>query len=132
MNLKKLGKALLFPHIAILILLCPISIVFLVYSMVFLGTQSPVAICSYVLSAYTLTAWCFKIPHLIHFIKTFKNENKYAKRWLSDTRLRVKVSLYGSLLWNATYGVFQLGLSFCHHTFWFYSMAAYALHKQRS
>ena len=125
MDLKKLGKALLFPHIAIMILLVPIAIVLLVGSMVFIGTESVIAIISYVLAAYTLTVWCFKIPYLIKFFKTFKNENKYARRWQDDTRLRVNVSLYGSLAWNALYGIFQLWLGFYHHTFWFYSLGAY-------
>ena len=125
MDWKKLGKALLFPHIAIMIILIPIATVFLVYSMVFLGTESVAAIISYVLAFYTLTVWCFKIPYLIHFFKTFKDENKYARRWQDDTRLRVNVSLYGSLAWNALYGLFQLWLGFYHHTFWFYSLGAY-------
>ena len=125
MDLKKLGKALLFPHIAIMILLVPVATVLLVGSMVFIGTESPIAIVSYVIAAYTLTVWCFKIPYLINFFKTFKNENKYARRWQDDTRLRVNVSLYGSLAWNALYGIFQLWLGFYHHTFWFYSLGAY-------
>lgn len=125
MDWKKLGKALLFPHIAIMIILVPVATVLLVGSMVFIGTESPVAIVSYVIAAYTLTVWCFKIPYLIQFFKTFKNENKYARRWQDDTRLRVNVSLYGSLAWNALYGLFQLWLGFYHHTFWFYSLGAY-------
>ena len=125
MDFKKLGKALLFPHIAIMIMLIPIATVFLVYSMVFMGSESPVAIVSYVLAFYTLMVWCFKIPYLIRFFKEFKNENKYARRWLDDTHLRVNVSLYGSLIWNTAYAVFQLGLGFWHHTFWYYSMAGY-------
>ena len=125
MDWKKLGKALLFPHIAIMILLLPIATVLLVGSMVFVGTESVIAIISYVLAAYTLTVWCFKIPYLIKYFKTFKDENKYARRWQDDTRLRVNVSLYGSLAWNALYGLFQLWLGFYHHTFWFYSLGAY-------
>ena len=122
---KKFGKALLFPHIAIMMILVPVATVLLVGSMVFIGTESPIAIASYVIAAYTLTVWCFKIPYLINFFKTFKNENKYAKKWQDDTRLRVNVSLYGSLAWNALYGIFQLWLGFYHHTFWFYSLGAY-------
>ena len=125
MDLKKLGKALIFPHIAIMILLVPIATVLLVGSMIFIGTESVIAIISYVLAAYTLTVWCFKIPYLIKFFKDFKNDNKYARRWQDDTRLRVNVSLYGSLAWNALYGIFQLWLGFYHHTFWFYSLGAY-------
>ena len=125
MDWKKIGKALLFPHIAIMIILVPIATVFLVYSMVFLGTESVIAIISYVLSAYTLTVWCFKIPYLIKFFKTFKNENKYARIWQDDTRLRVNVSLYGTLIYNTAYALLQLGMGFWHHTFWFYSLAGY-------
>ena len=103
----------------------PIAAVLLVGSMAFLGTKSPIAIASYVIAAYTLTVLCFKIPYLIRFFKTFKDENKYARKWREDARLRVNVSLYGSLVWNALYGILQLGLGFYHHTFWFCSLGAY-------
>ena len=125
MNWKKLGKALLFPHIALMIALIPVSAVFLVYAMVFVGTESGIAYISYVLAAYTLTVWCCKIPHLIRFFRTFKNENRYARRWQEDDRLRVNVSLFGSLVWNAAYALLQLWLGFYHRTFWFYSIGGY-------
>ena len=125
MDWKKLSKALLFPHIALMLVLVPVSAVLLVGTMVFIGTESPIAIVSYVLAAYTLTVWCFRIPYLIRFFKTFRNENKYARIWLDDTRLRVNVSLYGSFFWNMAYALFQLWLGFYHHTFWFYSLGAY-------
>ena len=66
-----------------------------------------------------------KIPYLIKLFKSFKNENKYAILWRSDPRLRVKISLFGTLAWNGLYGIFQLWLGFYHHTFWFYSLGAY-------
>lgn len=122
---KRLAKGLLFPHIAIMILLVPVSIAFLVYSMVVLGTESAIAIISYVTAAYTLTVWCFKIPYLIRLFSNFKNDNKYARRWLEDERLRVNVSLFGSLVWNVAYAMLQLGLGFFHKTVWFYSFAIY-------
>ena len=122
---KKIGKAILFPHIAIMIVLVPVSAVMLVGSMVFIGTDSVIAYISYALAAYALTVWCFKIPSLIKFLKRFKDENKYARKWQEDTRLRVNVALYGSLTWNAVYGIFQLWLGFYHQTFWFCSLGAY-------
>ena len=125
MDWKKLGKALLFPHSVIRIILVPIATVLLVGSMVFVGTESVIAYISYILAAYTLTVWCFQIPTLIRFFKAFKAENKYARRWQNDARLRVNVSLYGSFAWNALYGIFQLWLGFYHHTFWFSSLGAY-------
>jgi hypothetical protein len=125
MEWKKLGKALLFPHIAIMITLLPVATVFLVYSMVFLGVDSAVSIASYILAAYTLTVWCFKIPYLIRFFKNFKKDNKYARKWLEDTRLRVNVSLYGTMIWNVLYALLQLGMGFRHRSFWFGSLAVY-------
>ena len=125
MEWKKIGKALMFPPLAIMIVLIPIATVLLVGSMVFLGTESPIAIASYVLSAYTLSVWCIKMPQVIKFFKTLKNENRYVRIWLSDARLRVNVSLYGAFYINIAYGLFHLWLGIYHHTFWFSSLGAY-------
>lgn len=125
MDWKTIGKKLLFPHIAVLIALLPIATALLVYAMVVLGTESIVSYIAYVIAAYTLTIWCVRMPAIIKFFVTFKKENKYAQIWFSNARLRVNVSLYGSLIWNTIYGIFQLWLGFYHHTFWFYSLGAY-------
>lgn len=127
MNWKKLGKAMLFPHIGVMLVLIPVSAVLLIYTMVVLGSASIAAILSYVLAAYTLTVWCIQIPHLIHLFRSFKSKNKLAQRWQEDTRFRVSVSLYGSLLWNTAYAVLQLGMGLWHHTFWFCSLSGYYL-----
>lgn len=125
MKLKKTVKALLFPHIAILIALLPVATAFLVYAMVALGTESPIAIVSYVLASYTLTVWCVRIPRMISGFKAFKSENKYAKRWLEDERLRVNVSLFSAFIFNTAYAAFHVGLGAYHSTFWFYSLGIY-------
>ena len=127
MNWKNVGKALLFPPMALMIILIPIATVFLVCSMVFLGTESVVAVLSYVLSAYTLTVWCFRIPHLIRNYQVFKAENRYVKLWQSNAGLRVNISLYGTLIFNTAYALLQLGMGFWHHSFWFFSLAGYYL-----
>jgi len=125
MDWKKFVKMLLFPHIAVLIVLLPVATAFLVYSMVVLKTNEVLSHIAYVISAYTLTIWCVRMPEIIKFIKNFKNKNKYAQIWLTDTRLRVNVSMYGSFAWNSIYGIFQLWLGIYHHTFWFCSLGAY-------
>jgi hypothetical protein len=125
MHLKKIAKALIFPHISVMIALLPIATALLIYSMVFADTESVTAIISYIIAAYTLMIWCCKIPHLIKSFKTFNNENKYGKIWREDVRLRVNVSLYGTLIWNTAYALLQLGMGFEHKTFWFYSLAGY-------
>ncbi len=125
MDFKKIGKSLLFPHVAIMLILVPVSVAFLVYSLMFLASDSIVAVLSYVLSFYTLTVWCLKIPYLIAFVRVFRAENQYVQVWKADARLRVNVSLYGTLIFNTVYAIFQLGLGFYHHTFWYYSLAGY-------
>lgn len=125
MDFKKIGLALLYPPTWLMILLVPVSAGALIPSMIFLGTESVISIITYVLAAYTLTVWCFKIPDVIKSFKDFKNNNKYALRWQSDERLRVNVSLYSSLLLNVVYALFQLWLGIYHGTFWFYSLAGY-------
>ena len=122
---KKFGKALLFPHIAIAWLLLPIAITLLVYGMVVLGEENPISIASYVLSAYTLTIWCCRIPDIISFFKSFKNENRFVQIWMGDIRLRMNVSLLSGFAWNIVYAVFQLCLGIYHQTFWYCSLAGY-------
>ena len=125
MDWKRIGKALLFPPMALLLLLLPAAIGLLIYAFVVWEPSSVPAILSYVLSAYTLTVWCVRIPALIRSFTAFKAENKYAKRWLEDAQFRVIFSLYSSLLINTVYAVFQLCLGIYHRSFWFYSLAAY-------
>ena len=122
---KKIGLNLLYPHLAVIICLLPISVAFLVFSLVYLGTESIIAIASYLLAFYVLLVICFRVPNMIKFFKTVKNENKYMKKWFSDVHLRMNVSLYASLIWNVSFAIFQLGLGFYHQSFWFYSMFAY-------
>lgn len=125
MDWERIGKGFLFPHIAIMIILVPIATVFLVYSLIFMGTDSIIAILSYLLAFYTLMVWSLKIPYLIKFVKNIKNENVHVKRWRDDARLRINVSLYGTLLWNTAYALLHLGMGFWHHSFWFCSLAGY-------
>ncbi len=124
-NFKKICMALLFPPLAIMILLIPVATVFLVYSMVVLGSESVIAIISYVLAAYTLTVWCVRIPRIVRSVKGFKNENKYAQMWFGDVHRRTSLILYGSLLWNTAYALFQFGLGIVHSTFWYCSLGGY-------
>ncbi|MBO5022518.1 MAG: hypothetical protein J6C53_03470 [Clostridia bacterium] len=125
MNWKKIGLNLLYPHLAVILILLPISIAFLVLSLIYLTPQSILAIISYLLSFYVLLVICFRVPRIITYFKTLKEENKYLKQWFTDVRLRIKVSLYGSLIWNVAYAIFQLILGFYYMSFWFFSMFAY-------
>lgn len=125
MNWKRIGKALLFPPMILLILLLFFSTSLMLYGMLALGNEHPVTIGSYALSFYTLCIWCVRIPAIIRFFKSFKKDNKYVSRWLSDVQLRMKVTLSGNVLWNGAYGALQLGLAIYHRSAWFFALAAY-------
>lgn len=125
MDRKKIGKALLYPHIAVLLILLPISTAGMVWAMLKLGDSHPAAIVFYVLAFYDLTIWCVRAPKILRFFKTFKEENKYTRTWFGNHRLRMNVTLTGNVLWNGTYGALQLGLGIYHRSAWFCSLAAY-------
>ena len=125
MNWKKFGYNLLYPHLAVIICLLPISIAFLIFSLVYLSPESMIAIIAYLLAFYVLMTICFRVPRVVAYFKTVKRENKFVSKWFSDVHLRMNVSLYMALIINVAFGIFQLGLGFYHGSFWYYSMFAY-------
>lgn len=125
MDWRKIGKALVLPHIALPLLLLPLSTALLVWSMRTLEETAPLRIASYVLAFYTLSIWCVRLPKIFRFFRDFKNENRYVQRWLNDPRLRTNVTLSCNVLWNGAYAALQLGLGIYHKSAWFYSLAAY-------
>ena len=125
MNWKRIGRALLFPPAAVLIVLTPVAAAALVYAMLRLAETDPVRIGSYVLAFYALTILCVRVPRFVRVLRDLKNENRYVRRWTGDVRLRTNVTLAGSVLWNTAYGALQLGLGIYHRSAWFYSLAAY-------
>ena len=89
------------------------------------GSEHPVTIAAYVLAAYALTAWCFQVPYLVRAFKKFKRENKYVVKYTSDPELRVRISLYGTVLYNLAYAALLMGMAVWHRTAWFFSLSVY-------
>lgn len=120
-------KKIIYPHLAVILVLFPLSMVLMICSMLYFGTENIISIISYVVAFYSLCTVCFRIPKIISWCKRIKDDNKYIKRITTDTQFRMNITLYCSLLWNLAYALFQLCLGFYHMSFWFYSMAAYYL-----
>lgn len=127
MRASKIAKALLFPHMAVPVVLLPVAGALLGAVALRGETDSAFAIAAYVVSAYTLTIWCLRLPRLIRGVRRFREENRYVRRWQSDVRLRVGSSLVGSLIWNTLYALLQLWLGVTNGSAWFYSLAVYYL-----
>lgn len=120
-------KKLLFPPLWVLIVLLPVSVVWMLWAMTTLGDAHPLTIAAYAVAFSALLLWCLRAPRLISRVKTLKNRNRYARRWFSDAHLRIKVTLGASVLWNGGYALFQLALGIYHRSVWFYALTGYYL-----
>lgn len=127
MKRKNVFKRLLFPRPAVVIVLALVSVAGLAYSFIRLQPTDAVSIISYVVSFYSLTLICVRIPELIEMLQCFRQENRYYLRYSTDIRLKMNIHLYGGLVFNAAYAVFQLVLGLWHASVWFYAMALYYL-----
>lgn len=122
---KRILTKLLFPHIAVVIVLVPVAAAMLIYAFVVPGANEAVSYASYGVSAYALAAVCVRVPDMVKAVGRIKEGNKYIRRYTTDAHLRVKLSLYGALFANLAYAVLQLGLGFYHDSLWFYAIAVY-------
>lgn len=124
---KRILRVLFYPHISVLLFFVPLATALLVYALLTLEENDPLRFFSYIFSTYTLVVVCLRIPHLVKTVCGIRDSNRYVKRWTTDTRLRVKVTLTGNAAWNAAYAVLQLCLGIYHRSSWFCSLFAYYL-----
>ena len=122
---KKIAIKILFPNIILSITLFPVSLIFMLLSMLLIGMDSIFTYISYALAFYSLTIFCLRIPNIISFFKRFKNENKYIVRLTNDVHLRMNIILISTLIINIAYALLQLAMGIYHKSFWFYSMSIY-------
>ena len=127
MDWKRIGKALLFPHPLVTGLLFPMAVVLMLWGMLTRGVEDPLTIVFCALSFYGLVLVCLRIPDIIRWVQRFRRENKYYLLYQNDVQLRINLSLYFAVGFNAVYALFQLCLGLRHHSAWFYAMAGYYL-----
>lgn len=58
-------------------------------------------------------------------LKALLEKNRYIKQYLNDPKLRVRLSLFGSVSINILYAAMQLISGIYFHELWFYALAAY-------
>ena len=127
MDWKKLGKTLLFPHPLVAGLLFPVAALLMLWGMLTRGVEDPLTIVFCALAFCGLVLMCLRIPDMIRWVQRFRRENEYYLRYQGDVRLRMNISLYSAVGFNAVYALFQLCLGLWHHSAWFYAMAGYYL-----
>lgn len=121
----KIGLKIARPHIAIVFIETIAAFALLIYSALCLSPSDILSIVAYVMSFYSLVIVCFRIPDMIRLFKHIRNDNKYVVKYREDVIIRIKLSLYGTLIFNGAYALLQLGMGLWHHSIWFYSLAGY-------
>ncbi len=122
---KKILHALLFPHMAILLPLIPLSALALIYVFAIAKGEGALNYVAYMLSFYTLVAVSLRTPHIVTFFKRLRERNVLVHRFTTDARFRQKITLYGALVINTGYALFQLGTGLYYRSRWFYALATY-------
>lgn len=122
---KKIFSKLLFVPIWLIVVLIPVATALLVYAFMFSTQSSVVSIVAYVVSAYTLTVACCRMPEIIRKIKQFLYSNKRSNLYLTDADVRARVSLNVGWLINLGYSVFKLVLGIIYGSMWFLAEAEY-------
>lgn len=128
MNKKKwirIGKTLLFPHKALIVLFVLITIPLLIYSLGYQNVNPVIAYVSYFFSAYTLTVALMQMPLIMKWVKKGLYANRYSSLYLSEPLLRAKISLYAGLVINVLYAVFKFLAGIYYRSFWLGAIAVY-------
>ena len=99
----KIGLKIARPHILVVVFMTFAAIVSLIYSALCLKPYDILSIVSYVVSFYALVVVCFRIPDMIKMFKSVRNENEYVVKYRQDVTIRIKFSLYGTLIFNGAY-----------------------------
>ena len=134
-RIKKMLKAVFFPHIAIVTVVTVLASLSLIYSLIKLPLAHHISIISYILSLYAASLVICAFPELISKTKNLSsniktNINKInEKRSSADpsqaAQLKINITLYGTFFYNSVYAVFTLFLGLIHRSTWYISIATY-------
>ena len=122
---RRILRAIFLLPVWLLILFSLLSAILLITTFVTGKTESVPAIIGYILSAYTLTAVCIRVPQIVRMCIRFKNKNRYLLRYQGDVSLRLRISLYVSLAVNLLYALLQMISGIQNRSVWYYALAGY-------
>lgn len=113
------------PPTAIVLLLIPTSFVLLIFSHTVDLASRQTRYISYGISIYNTIEICRKIPGWIAYWKKVRAENPYVQLILSNTTLRIKLSLGFSVTIHTAYALFMLCMGMYHRSLRYYAFAVY-------
>ena len=124
-RIKKILKAIFFPHLAIVLLIDLLVAFAFTYSSVILPLFHHIRIMSYVVAIYALILTVCAIPEIILRITGKKLRAEHIQRLAKDKQLHINLSLYGTLAYNTLYATFQLFTGIYYNSVWYLSIATY-------
>ena len=122
---KKIGLSILFPHTFLVFLLFNLTLAGLIYIFWNHYETSLLAVIFYGVSFYTLVIVCARIPGIVKDVKAGVYKNRYAKEYLTNKDLRMRISMYRGLLINFCFATFKIIMGFVYHSPWLFAMAGY-------
>ncbi len=122
---KRILRKLLLPVPAVLFIGVPMSAALLFYTFAFACEDEPIAYAAYVISAYTMTVLCVRIPKLFKGVSALLHRNRTAHRFLTDVSFRMHASLYLSLGINLLYAIIKFLSGIYYHSIWFQAFGIY-------
>ena len=124
--MKKIILRLLHPNRYLIILGIFTIVISLFYLIYFDAFGTPISYVLYLLMTYSLIIICIKIYNIIkEKVNILIENNKYLKKYKNDHKLRYKISLFVSLLFNIVYALFKLITGIYFKSLWFISFALY-------
>lgn len=139
-KLYKYIKAIFVIPIPIVLLLTIVAFPLVFYCLQATGVKEYILISSYVLSAYTLTVLCIRLPYIYKRIKeiikgdevkfiartrAFLLRFKYSKMYIEDIEFRASISLYSGFLINTIYAVYRCSNGLYNKSVWFVAIGVY-------
>ena len=129
MDLKKIGRKLLFPPIWVSGVLLVISTAAIIAVFAKDINKTPIAYVSYVAAFYTLVVVCaffgVVVPKRYKAVKEMIYDNPIGNRYMNDVEFKNRVSLYCSLGVNLLYVGTNVVSAFLYHSAWFGILAGY-------
>ncbi len=123
MDWKNRLKKILFPHVALVFILFNVTVAGLITIFVKGWELHFLSYFFYVLSCYTLTIVCVRIPGIVKKVNQLLHKNKYTDAYLTNADLRIQISMYRGLVIGIVFATFKIILGFVYDSSWFFAMA---------
>lgn len=122
---KKILHTIFFPHTIFIFLMFNFTSAGLIYIFWNHLEKHLLAIVFYVIAFYTLVLVCLRVPSIVKNTRTGIYKNRYAKAYLTDEDLRMRINMYRGLLINFCFATFKIIFGFIYDSSWLFAMAGY-------